>query len=340
MTVGGSQVPSTQTDFPKLSFPTDSRFKTVANGGHVASGSGFDIRPYSDSSLTTPLTYELVYYNPSTGQFEMHIKIPSLSNGYVTYFGYGDSSLITDGSSSNTWSNGFRFVYHLKDGATLSVADSLGVQNGTNHSATATTGQIDGGAGFVSASSQYIALSGAMAGTASLTYSAWINGTSFPNAANVIIGKDNTAANGAFAFMKVNNTGSKLGVNVGITPNISATGTTTLSTATWYYVAMVYDATLTTGALKGYLNANVDASANNGSPTNLSTASDEANIGQLGATNPGLFWNGSIDEARIASVARSGDWITTEYNNQFAPGTFETLGAEVSISPMLGIYTI
>jgi hypothetical protein len=44
------------------------------------------------------------------------------------------------------------------------------------------------------------------------------------------------------------------------------------------------------------------------------------------------FFNGKIDEARIASVGRSADWITTEYNNQSAPGTFETLGSEVSLA--------
>ncbi len=44
----------------------------------------------------------------------------------------------------------------------------------------------------------------------------------------------------------------------------------------------------------------------------------------------------------MASVARSADWITTEYNNQSAPGTFETLGTEVPVSAVTfsGLYTI
>jgi hypothetical protein len=49
--------------------------------------------------------------------------------------------------------------------------------------------------------------------------------------------------------------------------------------------------------------------------------------GDGGQTAP---WNGLIDEVRISNVARSADWVTTEYNNQNAPGSFITLGTEIS----------
>ena len=45
---------------------------------------------------------------------------------------------------------------------------------------------------------------------------------------------------------------------------------------------------------------------------------------------PGL--NGSIDEFRIQSVARSADWILTEYNNESSPGTFYSVGGEQTFS--------
>jgi len=35
-----------------------------------------------------------------------------------------------------------------------------------------------------------------------------------------------------------------------------------------------------------------------------------------------------VDEYRLSSVARSADWIITEYNNQNSPSTFSTLGPE------------
>ena len=40
------------------------------------------------------------------------------------------------------------------------------------------------------------------------------------------------------------------------------------------------------------------------------------------------FWNGTIDEVRISSSARSADWIAAEYNNQSSPSTFYNFGAE------------
>ena len=42
------------------------------------------------------------------------------------------------------------------------------------------------------------------------------------------------------------------------------------------------------------------------------------------------FFNGRIDEARIASVARSTAWMQTEYNNQSNPNGFFDVGVEES----------
>ena len=156
ISVNSSQVPSTQTDFPVLVSVTDTRFKTVGNGGHVQNSSGFDIRPYTDSTLTTAITgYELERYNASTGEVVMWVKVSSLSSSTTPFvLAYGDSGISTDGSSTTTWSNSFLGVYHLADGTTLNVNSSTGSNNGANHSATAASGQIDGAGAFASASTQ------------------------------------------------------------------------------------------------------------------------------------------------------------------------------------------
>ncbi len=67
--------------------------------------------------------------------------------------------------------------------------------------------------------------------------------------------------------------------------------------------------------------------ANVGTSGTLTTTAAVTDIGNDPVTGS-RFFNGLIDEARIASVARSADWLNTEYNNQSAPGTFETLGSE------------
>lgn len=38
------------------------------------------------------------------------------------------------------------------------------------------------------------------------------------------------------------------------------------------------------------------------------------------------YFDGLIDEVRISKVARSGDWILTQYQNQSNLGTFITVG--------------
>ncbi len=323
MTVAGGQVPSTQTDFAKLSYPTDNRFKTIGNGGHVANASGFDIRPYSDSGLTTPLTYELVYYNGSTGQFEMHVKIPSLSNGYVTYFGYGDTSLTTDGSSASTWDSNFLAVYHLKDGTTLSVASSTGSNNGTiNGSLVAAAGQIDGCANVGGGNSNFISCGNGMNPTA-MTISGWANASALSNAYSTLAGR---IVSGSQFVLYIKSTG-KLACYASATGSVSydGTGSHTLSTSTWYYLAMTYNSS---AGLIGYVNAASDGTAAaNGA---LTTTAATFNISKDQVTT-GRFLTGLADEVRVSQIARSADWITTEYNNQSAPGTFETLGTEVSL---------
>jgi hypothetical protein len=331
ITVNNGQVPSPQTDFPILISLTDVRLKTVANGGHVIHSGGFDIRPYSDSGITTAITgYELVFYDGVNGILEMWVKRASLADGTITYLAYNDASINTDGSSTATWSSSFVNVYHLKDGTTLSVLDARNSANGTNHGATATTGKIDGGAGFASASSQFIDTS-SFTGPAAITLSAWVNGTTFPSAYNGVIVRNNAGSTFIGIWVKSNGKVAWLINNSGVSQD--GTGTHTLSTATWTYLTMTYDST---SGLVGYVNATSDAShAANGT---AATNAIQTDIGQ-DHPNAGRFWNGALDEVRISSVARASDWITTEYNNQNAPSTFQTLGTEVSLNSIAGLFT-
>jgi len=326
ISINAAQVPSTQTDFPVLVSQVDNRFKTVANGGRVQNSNGYDIRPYSDSGITTAITgYELERYNASTGEVIMWVKVSSLSSSTTPiYLAYGNPSISTNGSSSTTWSNSFTTVYHLKDGTTLSLTDSVGTANLTNSASpvTATSGQIDGAGAFASASSQWLTSSAFSIGT-SVTISAWINGTTFSSDYNSVITRSVSGESGSF-YVKSN---GKLycAILASTLRSYDGTGSHTLSTGTWYLVHVTYSSS---AGLIGYVNAASDGTATaNG---NVNTGSTVTTIGEQVSTAT-RYWNGKIDEARFSSVARSADWITTEYNNQSAPGTFETLGAEVPL---------
>lgn len=335
-TVNHLQVPSTQSDFPVLVNVTDNSLKTTGNGGNVTSASGFDIRPYSDSGLnpSNALTYELERYNGTTGEVVMWVKISSLSSvtDTVFYLDAGDSSLITDGSSTATWSNGFLGVYHLADGSTLNVNSATGSNNGTNHSATATVGQIDGAAGLVSNSSQYVDCGTGMNPT-EITISAWIKATNFANAYNSTVVRAGSASNYAALWIKSNGKLTAV-VFVTVTGNVGydGLGPTVLSPGVWYFVAFTYTAS---GAfVSGYVNGAPDFSTTPSGSGNIVTTAASTFLGNDPVT-AGRFWNGVIDEARLASTPRSADWIAIEYNNQKTGSTFITFDRNIC-----GIYTV
>ena len=59
----------------------------------------------------------------------------------------------------------------------------------------------------------------------------------------------------------------------------------------------------------------------------LSSDSAPLTFGSDEPTNA-YYFNGTIDEVRTSSAARSADWIATAYSNQNAPASFYTVGDE------------
>ena len=179
---------------------TDATLRTISNGGHVANANGYDIGFYTDSSGSTKLKWEIDSYNPVTGQLNAWVKIPTLSSTSDTsfYLLYGDPSITTDQSDPvNTWDSNFKAIYHLRDGTTLTASDSTGGNNGTlYHNPTASTGEIDGAAHFVSASTQTIDMGTPrdFPITTAWTAEAWVN----PVAAGAmtVVGWGQTSNNG------------------------------------------------------------------------------------------------------------------------------------------------
>lgn len=337
ISIKSGQVPSTQTDFPVLVSQTDNRFKTTGNGGHVANTNGYDIRPYSDSTLGTQLTYELERYNAATGEVIMWVKVSSLSSSTTPiYLGYGDTSLSTDASSTATWSNNFKSVYHQADGSSLNAKDSTGSFNGfASINITAGVGQIDGGStGYDGSNDRYISLGDQRQDA--VTVSTWAKATAFTNAYNAPVFANNITATGYYGIF-VNSSG-KLALYYdcsGGIVNYDGTGSHTLSSGTWYYLVATYSSS---DGLTGYVNASSDGTASaNG--TIKTSAPISLYIGKDPTTVP-RYWNGSVDETRIATVARPLDWITTEYNNQSAPSSFETLEAELEVVPISGLFRL
>lgn len=321
-TVQTGQVPSTQTNFPVLILVTNTRFKTVGNGGHVQNANGYDIRPYSDSGLTTALTYELVpsTYNASTGFFEMWVKVPSLANGSVIYLGYGNNAISTDGSSSGTWDTNYKGVYHLANGSTLNSNDSTSnANNGTAvNSPTAISAQVDGGATFNGLTQGINLAASLITGTnTAFTISSWVNFTT-PGTFLGIVGQYLGGDPGRLIF------GQLTGNIVLFVGGASFNTPLTYNDTTWHYVHVTFDTSANSIIY-------VDGASKVTAGMTLTTwAATNTGIGS-GDTSQDFPWNGSLDEVRISNTVRSANWITTEYNNQSAPSSFYTVGTEQAI---------
>ncbi|MFC2000998.1 LamG domain-containing protein, partial [Chloroflexota bacterium] len=106
------------------------------------------------------------------------------------------------------------------------------------------------------------------------------------------------------------------------------TGATDLQQDQWYFLYGIYNG----ATAKVYLNSIEDGSDTNSG--NILSTTEPVLIGRR-AIGDNRFFEGTIDEVRISSTARSTDWMTTEYNNQQYPDKavhgndgFFTLGSE------------
>ncbi len=343
ITVNAAQVPSTQTNFPVDVDLTQTGLKSTGNGGHVTNANGYDIYFYSTADCTTTrLPAEREIYTATTGKYTGWVNVSSISNGSVIYACYGDSSISTDPNLNGTfgatsvWDANFKGVWHVPDGTSLSVSDSTGLNTATNHGAQPVAGKIDGGSGHTSGSSQYIDLgSGAVDIGGSITFEQWINASTLTNVGSSVFpvslsNIDGSAQNG---YEIILSTGPKVYIQLVKSGSVLFAGSNSnVSANTWYHVVGTYDGT--TGKL--YVNG-VQQTATISAANALGVSSQATSIGRR-ITN---YWDGTIDETRISNIARSANWITTEYNNQSATSTFYTVGAETSLlTPFISRFLI
>ncbi len=115
----------------------------------------------------------------------------------------------------------------------------------------------------------------------------------------------------------------------------SVESTTTLPLNQWTHIVATYGSGSQTLFINGVQNVTQSVSGSIGYGTSQDLA-----IGENTPYSPCCPWNGLLDEVRISSIARSADWIATEYNNQSSPITFYDEGSPAiySLSPTSGSF--
>lgn len=319
ITIDPTFVTGTQTDFPVWVAVVDPVI------GPRAADNGSDI--YFTSSNGTVLAHELQRYVDAEGRVEAWVKVPSVDDTVTTrfYLNYGDPSLAPQPMPADAvWTNGFNAVWHLDAASPATEPDSAGnhdaTSSGGQNASNVVAGQLGRGLDFDGGNDQ-LAFTSNILGAGAHTVSAWVNQRATTNNdALVVFG--NPQCNQSRWFHTRFNTAT---VATGFYCSDWADPGVDIQGDGWVLVHWVYD-----GASAGrvYLNGSVAAGpfTYTTPPVTAGTAGFIGNApGGFGA-NMGI--NATLDEVRIATVARTAGWIATERANQNGPASFYVVGPE------------
>lgn len=308
------------TNFPVMISASHSSLKSTAHGGDVTDGTnGYDIVVFvDDGTLSNYVPWEVDFWDPVNGTLVIH-ALCSLVNGSSSganstlVVTWGNSGITTQQNVSsfapaNVWDSFFKAVLHFANGTTLNLNDSTSnANNGSDlfpGNIAAAAGKVDG-AVFVNSSGSVqvggtVGSSGFPTGASVCTMSCWI--TANLSGATKIAFALGDGGNTDKGYLIVAVAG---GIRAGLTNHLI---TTPAFASLFHLVVISYDGT--------QQHVYVDGSEVTGSPT-TQTANIDASFSCLA----GLFWDGRVDEVRVSNgIARSADWIFTEWSNQNSPG--------------------
>lgn len=326
ITVNYTKVPNTdQTDFPVWVMITDGNLKSTTNGGAVTSSSGHDIIFTSDAAGSTLLYWEMESYDATSGTVNAHVKTTlSHTANTVFYMFYGKPGVTTfQSTATSAWNANYKAVWHLKETPAGgsgdfkdSTANGYNSTNTTTQPSATTLGKTSPGAISLNIDGnrgKYLQFNtGALGGTA-LTIAGWYYVTAYVVDRPLICQRRDN-------WQLIQQSGSKLQFCMWTSSGqVNYTPTNTFPLTQWFHLAITYN-----GAnVIFYYNGTAIYS-----PAETKSIYTSATSTSIGWDTYSGYFTGMIDEVRLSSVARSADWIATEYNNQNSPNTFYTVSAE------------
>ena len=332
-----SQVPSDQTHFPILltaaclpseSLDADGLYHMQTDGGDLQFYFSSDPATGSDGRLNLEVVGVSLDNNPANSKVELYVSSPDLtisSSGYTSiWMFYHDSgksqpAASAIGGSQGVWDSNYKFVYHLAEAQNTNAGgykDSTANAyhgTGTSMSATATTGLYQGTSTAFDGSNDRIDATPSPFPLSVPPFTLFI-------IANKI---DNSAANMTFAsiggasieYYHALRTGTNAVAALTFNGSFYASSGAEPNYNQWNWMTGAW---ASTSNRKLFLNGSFASP----STSTASFTSDRLSIGVSADSSPFGFDNIYIEELRASIVARSDDWITTEYNNTSNPSAF------------------
>ncbi len=320
LTIDDSKVSGTADliDFPALISITDTDLRTILNGGDVTSDNGYDIA-FTAADGVTELDHDLESFDGTTGTYLAWVKIPTLSynTGTNIYIYYGNASVTTDPSSTGTWDSNYLGVWHLDEIGAGVAGEYLDASGNGNHGKggdgaalqipTQATSKISDGQDF-DGTDDWIKIAEPTLGNA-VTVSAWVKHSSLGAVRRRYLNLGNDVQ------IRHDGANGPDQLHFGIRDDLGTTHALRvnnhLNTTDWFYIVGTWDGT----TQRLYSNGSELTSSTPG--ITLGAIAGNTTISQGSEAMAGL-----IDEARVSDIARSADWIATEYTNQNDPANF------------------
>lgn len=347
ITIDKTQVPNTN----QTNFPVFVDLANMASGffTHVLSDGG-DIR-VTTSDEVTEVARQVVAISTGGSTGELWVNIPTVATATNTdfYVYYGNAGATEPAAnatygSQNTWNANFKGVWHYQETSGTTLSDATAQGNTLTKLAATTpnpaTGKIGGGQDFESGTGDYANRTSApIVVTSAYTVETWLNLESLTASRTVV--SEGCTGGGCVGpsggsptwFIKINSSGKFLITckNDSDVGEDSTASTTVLSTSTWYHLVATRSGT----TLAWYLNGAADLSQTHTMGSYANTARMAGGAVDRNTTIT-LSFDGILDELRMNNIARSADWIATEYNNQSSSSTFYTVGAETTAAGVIG----
>ncbi len=313
-------------DFPLLVSFSDPWLRDALRGGEVARPDGFDLYFTADQAGTQRLAHEIERYEPTTGGLVAWVKVPALGATTTIYVHCGDPMIAASQQDAPAvWSAGYELVMHM--GA---IADGTGQTTTFDTVTTAQpVGQIEGAHTFDGIDDRIIvgsvaAIDDVFAGGG--TSEGWFYA--------------NTIGENGFGrfFDKGHINGWSMSLDVtaqtlALVYGSASTGwgewlgaTNVVTFDSWHHAAIVFDSDSSANDPQLYIDGVQTSVRELVTPSGAtdSDASFDLYVGNQ-ITNDRTF-DGQLDELRLSTVARSSDWLLTQYRNQARPDLFITVG--------------